>query len=374
MTCACSGKVVDDIQILIAKSEVSLTKRPTIDDVARHSGVGRTTVSRVLNNGPNVRDLVRERVMNSVEALGYTVNAQARNLATGLSHHIALIHATDEDAEPNSYYHSGLELGAMRACAENGFSLITQTANPSKPEDQRTIIQQAENGRFDGLILTPPFSDRVDLINAIVATDTPVVCISAGKDTQTLVPWVGINDYEAGQAIGHFLAERGHKCYAYIDGPIDHSSARMRLQGFLEALSHHGLSAQSVRVLQGNFTFRSGVEMAEILLSGGDRPTALVCANDDMAAGALLSAHKLNLAIPADISITGFDDTPVSRIVWPPLTTVHQPIRQFGARAVALLIDCLQGSQGMGDKKPLVSGGYVPFELVERLSTQALPL
>lgn len=347
-----------------------MTKRPTIDDVARHSGVGRTTVSRVLNNGPNVRDSVRERVMDSVNALGYTVNAQARNLASGVSRHIALIHATDEDAEPNSYYHSGLELGAMRACSENGLFLMTQTAHSSKPEDQSAIVQHAVSGRFDGIILTPPFSDREELIRAILATNTAVVCISAGPKTQAMAPWVGIHDFAAGQAIGHFLAERGHSRFAYINGPIEHSSARMRLDGFLDALSHHGVDADAVRVVQGNFTFKSGVESAEQLLSVEQRPTALVCANDDMAAGALLTAHKMNLAIPDDISITGFDDTPVSRIVWPPLTTVHQPIRQFGARAVELLIECMHGN---GKQNDLETDSYIPFELIERLSTKAMP-
>ncbi len=355
--------------IISRKSGFPLQKKPTIDDVARHSGVARTTVSRVLNNGPNVRDAVREKVLASVEALGYTVNAQARFLASGSARQIALIHATDEDAEPNSYYHSGLELGAMRACAEQGFTLMTQTANPSKPEDQRAIAALAESGRFDGIILTPPFSDRTDLIAAILAGPTSVACVSAGRQTQEQVPWVGIDDFAAGEAVGEFLADLGHSRFAYIDGPAAHRSARLRLDGFKAALNRHGLLRSDMRVEQGNFTFKSGVALAEKILTEGDRPSALICANDDMAAGALLSAHKLGLSIPGDVSIVGFDDTPVSRIVWPPLTTVHQPIRQFGARAVELLIASIRADQGQGNGVP--KGGFVPFTLVERLSTRA---
>lgn len=127
-----------------------LTKKPTIDDVAARAGVARTTVSRVLNNSPNVRDEVRDKVRAAMEGLGYQVNVQARYLASGSSRQLALVHATDLDVEPNSYYHSGLELGAMRACADLGYVLVTHTANPAKPEDRARIRRLAESGSQNG--------------------------------------------------------------------------------------------------------------------------------------------------------------------------------------------------------------------------------
>lgn len=345
-----------------------MTKKPTIDDVAVHAGVGRTTVSRVLNNGPNVRDEVRDRVRRAVTQLGYQVNAQARHLASGSGRQFALIHATDTEAEPNSYYNSGLELGALRACAEHGYSLVTHTANPSKKEDDLRIIDLVHSGQYDGLILTPPYSDNVDLVRSIMARNCPVVCVSAGPEVQRIAAWVGIDDKAAGRAIGDFLVRLGHRKFAYIDGLEAHVSAGLRFEGFAEALASAGMGSDAVAVARGNFTFKSGIELSAEMMAATVRPTALVCANDDMAAGALLTAHKLGLHIPQDISIVGFDDTPVSEIVWPPLTTVHQPIRQIGAKAVDELVASVQS--GFDDSRV---GTPVPFRLVERMSTMVTP-
>lgn len=343
-----------------------LTKKPTIDDVAARAGVARTTVSRVLNNSPNVRDEVRDKVRAAVEGLGYQVNVQARYLASGSSRQLALVHATDLDVEPNSYYHSGLELGAMRACADLGYVLVTHTANPAKPEDRARIRRLAESGSYDGVILTPPYSDDVELVESLRELDFPLVLISAGPEASKHAASVGIDDRKAGIELGQFLVREGHKSFAYIDGPTDHISAGLRLEGFMKAVADAGLDADVVKVLKGNFTFRAGVELSAQALGWLPRPSALVCANDDMAAGALFSAHRLGLNIPTDVSITGFDDTPVSEIVWPPLTTVHQPLRQIGAKAVELLVGAIQNKHDLAET---FGAMYVPFQLVERAST-----
>lgn len=342
-----------------------MTKKPTIDDVAARANVARTTVSRVLNNGPNVREEVRERVQAAIAELGYRVNAQARHLASGSGRQIGLIHATDTESEPNSYYHSGLELGAMRACAERGFTLVTHTAMPARESDRERIIDLARSGSYDGLILTPPYSDDIALIEAIKALDCPLVCISAGPEARDHTAWVSIDDRAAGHALGDYLVGQGHRRFAYIDGIEGHLSAGLRLEGFMEALTAAGIAPQAVEIVRGNFTFKSGVELSARILDRKDRPTALACANDDMAAGSLLTAHKIGLRIPGDISITGFDDTPVSEIVWPPLTTVHQPIRQLGARAVERLVAISSGK----DDEAKREAAYVPFWLIVRQST-----
>lgn len=303
--------------------------------------------------------------MQAVADLGYRVNVQARHLASGSGRQLALVYATDIDAEPNSYYHSGLELGAMRACAETGYSLSTHTVNSQRAGDRGRIVELGRQ-RYDGLILTPPFSDDVALIEALREIDCPVLCISAGPAARSVVPWVGIDDRQAGFELGAYLVGLGHRRFGYIDGLAGHASAGLRAEGFADALGEAGLASDAMTRYRGNFTFKSGVEISAEILSRPDRPTALVCANDDMAAGALLSAHKFGLQIPGDISITGFDDTPVSEIVWPPLTTIHQPLRQIGAKAVELLVASIEKRA----EPPLSANGhYVPFRLVERLST-----
>ena len=344
-------------------------KKPTIDDVAALSGVARTTVSRVLNGGPNVRAEVRDKVMRAVRMLDYKVNIQARSLAGGGSRTIAMVHESDIDAEPNSYYHSGLELGALRACAARGFAFNALGVNPRTPDYVSRVTEPVASGRADGIILTPPFSDDATLLEELGRLGRPVICVSAGPEFREKACSVGIDDEAAGHAIALHLLAAGHRRFGYIDGPEGHRSAAERLGGFRRALAEAGVDGSSLAVLRGNFTFRSGIELAERLLQQDPRPTALACANDDMAAGALLTIHRMKLSIPGEVAVTGFDDTPVSEIVWPPLTTIHQPIRRMGEQAVGLLADAL--AAGNGGVEP----GFHPvaYRLVTRESTGSVP-
>ncbi|PKP65322.1 MAG: LacI family transcriptional regulator [Alphaproteobacteria bacterium HGW-Alphaproteobacteria-7] len=344
-----------------------MDKKPTIDDVARAAGVARATVSRVLNSSPNTSERVRERVLQAVKDLGYQVNLQARQLASGSSRLVALIFAADADAEPNSYYHSAVELGAMRACSELGYGLIAHTLDPAKDVHRSRVLAMVDERRCDGLVLTPPFSDDAGLIRALKQRDAPFVLISAGPDARRLAHSVGIDDRQAGFELGEHLVRGGHRCFGFISGPQDHRSAALRLDGFLEALNHAGVDESCVTVAKGNFTFKSGIDCAEKLLASAERPTALACANDDMAAGALFSAHRIGLNVPSDLSITGFDDTPVSQIVWPPLTTIHQPLRVIGSKAVELLVGQIMHENGASDAAD--HQHLVPFQLIQRSST-----
>ncbi|MGV7122939.1 LacI family DNA-binding transcriptional regulator [Sphingopyxis sp. 550A] len=344
-----------------------MNKKPTIDDVAREAGVARATVSRVLNSSPNTSERVREKVLKAVAKLGYQVNHQARQLASGSTRVLAIVFAADAEVEPNSYYHSAIELGAMRAATELGFGLVAHTLDPSVDDHSSKIVALASQSRCDGIVLTPPFSDDGKLIGALREAGVALVLISAGPQTSSLAPSVGIDDKEAGRELGAYLYRQGHRRFGFIGGPSEHRSAALRLEGLREALNGKSHSDASIAVVEGNFTFRSGTELAAQLFDARDRPTVLVCANDDMAAGALFTAHRLGLNVPEDISITGFDDTPVSQIVWPPLTTIHQPLRQMGAKAVKLLVSAFAGENGSDEYRPTEK--FVPFEMILRQST-----
>lgn len=337
--------------------------KPTIDDVAALSGVGRTTVSRVLNNGPNVRPEVRLRVLQAVEALHYKVNTQARFLAGGRSQTLALVHASDPDAEPNSYYFSGLELGALRACAPEGFRLLMHGLNQHALNRIEAIFDFVRTHHCDGVILTPPFSDDRELHQALLTQQIAHVAVSPGEAVRRQVVGVGMDDEAAGYELTRYLLGLGHQRFAFIQGLENHASAESRYAGYGRALSEAGLSPLSMATTRGNFTFRAGADQAVRLLNVPQRPTALICANDDMATGALFAAHRMGLRLPADLSVVGFDDTPVSEVVWPPLTTIHQPIKQIGARAVERLIDLLNGAES-------ADAGFeaVPHRLVVRES------
>jgi LacI family transcriptional regulator len=334
----------------------------TIDDVAKAAGVARVTVSRVLNNEPNVRPQTRNRVHEAVEALGYSVNMQARALASGIGRQIMLVHAHDPDQEPNSYYNAGLELGALRACSALGFDLVTRAVDPHGGSAAGLLLAILERERPTGVVLSPPLADDIELLAQTRRLGLRVAAISAGEEARALVPSVGIDERSAGRAIGEHLLSLGHRRLGFVAGPEEHRSAALRYDGFLDAIRAASLVAEPWTV-GGDFTFKSGVEAAEQLLRDGTELTALACANDDMAAGAMLALHRAGIDIPSDISVMGFDDTPMSEIIWPPLTTIRQPIKQLAERAVHLLMQ----PRPPADERPPYE--MIAHELVVREST-----
>lgn len=340
-----------------------MTKRnSTIDDVAKVAGVARVTVSRVLNNGSNVRPETRDRVLRAVRMLRYSVNQQARALASGSSRQIMLIHAHSPELEPNSYYNSGLELGALRGCSSLGFDLVTRAVDPHDENRFRLFASIVKRERPAGLILSPPLSDDIKFIETARRAGVQVVAVSAGEDTRAVVLAVGIDERAGGRAVGRHLTALGHRRIGFIKGPAEHRAAALRYDGFLEALREAGIE-EDPWTADGDFTFKSGVEAADELLCNRARVTALACANDDMAAGAMLALHRAGLDIPTAMSVTGFDDTPMSEIVWPPLTTIRQPIKDLAERAVRMLARTQSGSH--------IHYDALPFELVARDSTAA---
>ncbi|MBB5711782.1 LacI family DNA-binding transcriptional regulator [Sphingomonas xinjiangensis] len=341
----------------------STGKRPTIDDVARLSGVGRATVSRVLNDGPNVSDKMRSRVLEAVETLGYQVNLQARFLAGGANRTVLLIFSSDTESEPNSYYQAALETGALRVCAQTGFELVTHSVVQSGADVETRILHLVEESRCRGVILTPPFSDWSNLVRLLTEAGTALVRISPGSSEDPGAPGVGMDDEAAGFALARHLLDLGHRRVGFIQGLAEHLSAERRFLGAMRAFKEEGLDENAIVSRRGNFTFKSGTDLLPELIATDPRPTAIICANDDTAVGALFAAHRDGLDVPRDLSIASFDDTPVSALVWPPLTTVHQPIQEMSARAMQIIA----GAGGSGGVAPQ-SCELLPFTIVERAS------
>lgn len=341
-----------------------MKRNSTIDDVARAAGVARVTVSRVLNNGSNVRPETRQRVQRAVEELGYSVNHQARALASGMGRQIMLIHALSPELEPNSYYNSGLELGALRGCSSLGFDLITRSVDPEDDQRFRLLSSIVDHESPAGIILSPPLSDDLQFIDLLHRAAVRVVAVSPGDRARHSVLAVGIDERAGGHAVGQHLTSLGHRRIAFIKGPPEHRAAALRYDGFVDALRDAAIDEEPWTA-SGDFTFKSGVEATEQLLGQRTEITAIACANDDMAAGVMLALHRARVEIPTSVSVTGFDDTPMSNIVWPPLTTIRQPIKDLAAHAVRLLIESPPNASGEPD--------FFPFELIVRESTFRSP-
>lgn len=331
----------------------------TIHDVAERAGVSIKTVSRVLNKEPNVRPATRERVLAAAESLHYRPSMSARSLAGSRSFLIALFWDN-----PSAHYIGDLQRGAVSRCREDGYHLVLEpldSAAPSAPEITRSTLMTL---RPDGAILTPPVCDRAAVLQALDEAGTPYVRIAPSRGVDRAAH-VHIDDRQAAYDMTLHLLELGHRDIAFIVGHPDHGASHSRREGFLQAMRDRGCQVRDDRMAQGFFSFQSGYQCAERFLAGDDRPTAIFASNDDMALGVLAAAHRQRLAVPTDLSVAGFDDTPAAVSSTPPLTTVRQPIFEMAAAAAEMLIN--------GEWDPSEPGRppsrLLPFHTVVREST-----
>lgn len=309
----------------------------TIDDVARAAGVSMKTVSRVVNREPGVREATRERVMAVISKMDYRPNQSARSLAGNRSYLIGLLF--DTTMAKQSYVLS-VQQGILARCRQAGYELMIHPCNYQEKrfeEDLRAIVKHT---RVDGLILIPPLSDLPLVGNTLAESGVPYVSISPAQPRDGH-PSVKTDDHRAARQLTEHLIRLGHRDIAFIAGDPDHHAVAQRLQGFREAMREAGIRLTRGSVAQGYNTFESGLGCTRSLLARKSRPTAIFAANDDMAAGAIRVAHEEGLSIPGDISIAGFDDSPVARQLWPALTTVRQPVRSMSEAAAGLLLDQL---------------------------------
>lgn len=292
------------------------------------------TVSRVLNNEPNVAQKTRERVQAVAAELHYSPNLAARGLASSKSYLIALIY----DNSPSPNYLTPVQAGAIDACREKGFHLVVEPLDLSGTEAGGEVERLLERLPVDGIILTSPLCDNPEILAILKRLKTPYVALSP-KLPNADMPVVKMDNTQAAQEMTTYLIRQGHEKIGIITGHSEHNSSALRYQGFVRAMEAAGLDVSPDWVVEGDFSFRSGVEAAEALLSRDERPTAIFACNDDMAAGVVSVATRKGMSIPEDLSIGGFDDTPLATIITPQLTTIRQPIHQMGHRAASLLIN-----------------------------------
>lgn len=343
-----------------------LTGSATIVDVAREAGVSIKTVSRVVNRESGVQEATRDRVQAVVDRLNYRPKLSARSLAGARSFLIGLLYY-----DPSASFVATVQQGATLRCREAGTHLVVESLHNDAPDLAQQVERMVAALRPDGMILTPPLCDNAQLLQALRGSHTPFVQISPERDLHG-IPSVRMNDTLAAEEITNLLLSLGHQHIAFVQGAPDQAASAMRLQGYVTALRAHGLEPNPDLLMPGDFTFPSGVAAAHKLLSGRQRPTAVFAANDEMALGVLAVAHRLGLAVPRELSIAGFDDSPAASLVWPPLTTVRQPIDAMARLAVEMLVEAQHLAQALGAEGLDTSPHRVlPHELVVRASTSA---
>lgn len=319
------------------------SKRATIIDVAQTAGVSTKTVSRVLNREPHVRHDLQERVRAAIAHLNYQPNVLAQGLVRRRSHLIGMIYEN-----PSPSYVVELQMGALERLKNERYRLVVLPVG-SVREHATEIVSLLRAAAVDGVVLAPPASDHPVVLRELDAAQLPYARVAPTRMLEK-GPSTMMDDVAAACDIARYLLSLGHRDIGIIKGDPTHSSSEARLIGYTQAFSAAGMFPRLDWIEQGQYTFQSGLDAARRLLERSDRPSAILAQNDDMAAGALMAARELGLDVPADVSIVGFDDSEVSRLVWPQLTTIRQPVFEMAAAATEMLLDQLEGN-GAGSKQ-----------------------
>jgi LacI family transcriptional regulator len=333
--------------------------RVTIIDVAREANVSFATVSRVVSGKGYVSAHTRERVMEAMTRIGYTVNRQARVLAGGRTQVIGLL-VRDLDTS----YIGEILKGIDEELAAASYDLMLYTTHQRKTRES-VYVNSLLNGMIDGLLMILPMAPEA-YVGSIRRRGFPFVLIDhEGLDHEG--PSVGATNRDgAAGAIRHLL-ELGHTRIGVIAGNLDMDSARERLAGCREALDEAGIELPPELLRVGDFHRSLAYQLTQEMLRLSDPPTAIFAANDVSAFGVMDAVRNAGLQIPDDLSIVGFDDIPDARWTFPPLTTVHQPMRLMGKRATRMLLDAIADPEVSGERIEL------PTELVVRGTTAPPP-
>ncbi|MHA6720015.1 LacI family DNA-binding transcriptional regulator [Sphingomonas sp. RS6] len=314
-----------------------MANRPTIKEVSKIAGVSFKTVSRVLNNEKHVSEETRRRVEEVVARLNFRPSHAARTLAGRKSFQVALLYDN-----PSPYYVFHIQAGALERCTELGYRLLMQPLDSGSPGVVQDVLALVDEAHLDGLILSPPLTESSALLDALDARGLPYVRIAPGvRKGHGLA--TGMDDIAAAREIVRHLIDQGHRSIGFISGPESHVSSADRLAGYRAELAAHGIAFDPALVVAGDYSFASGGQAARAMLARDPRPTAIFAGNDDMAAGALAAAHESDVAVPDALSIAGFDDSDLARAVWPPLTTIRQPVRELAYAAAGLMLDGTPG-------------------------------
>lgn len=333
---------------------------PTISDVARRAGVSMMTVSRVINSDERVRASTREAVQAVIDALNYRPNAAAQSLAGIGQFRIGLLYSN-----PSAAYLNEFLVGCLDEVSRAPAQLIVEKCEPG--QDEGAVAARLCASGIDGVLLPPPLCDSEAVISAVSHADLPAIRVGTWQVSPAFAA-VSIDGYRAALTMVEYIVGLGHHRIGFISGNPNQTASGRRRQGYRDGLEKAGIAYDPALVVPGLFTYRSGLEAAQHLLSLPEPPTAIFACNDDMAAATVAVAQRRGLAVPGDLTVCGFDDTALATTIWPDLTTIRQPIREMSRIGMEMLLDVARarrGGQQQTERKHVV----LDFELVCRSSS-----
>ncbi|MFF7646266.1 substrate-binding domain-containing protein [Streptomyces canus] len=334
-------------------------QRPTIITVAARAGVGRTTVSRVINGSELVSEKARAAVLAAIAELNYVPNSVARGLKTSRTNSVALVIPESESRLGSEPYFSAVIRGVSTALAETRTQLQLVLVRDQAERDQLT--ESVAERRVDGVLLVS-VHEHDPLPGLLEDMGLPTVLAGRRSSDESLSHVHSDNSGGASAAVNHLLAQ-GRRTVATISGPLDMDVARSRLQGWREALEKAGHEATDRLVASADFTEEGGAAAMRSLLERVPELDALFVASDVMAAGALAELRRQRRGVPDDVAVVGFDDSIIARHTNPPLTTVRQPVEEIGAMIAHILLE------EIGDPERPRRRVTLPTELVVRDSS-----
>jgi LacI family transcriptional regulator len=319
---------------------VPRVKRLTIREVAAAAGVSAQTVSRVINNRPDVAPETSERVREVIRQTGYAPNMLARGLTQGRSHVLAVV------AYGLDYFGPSFVLSAIeRRAAERGYAVMLNLLL----EPDAIKVDQLLNGlsarQVDGIIWAiPEVGDNRDLLRSRVAELSVPVILVGGMTGRPFLPSIAIDNAAIGRLATEHLIAGGGRRLGIITGPLSWWEARQRRAGWEQTLASHGIDPDDCTSYEGDWTVSSGAEAFVAMRTACREIDAIFASNDQMALGVLHAAHNLGLRVPEEMAVVGVDNIAESSHFWPPLTTVDQPLGRAGELAVEALDELISAS------------------------------
>ena len=329
-----------------AKAKAFKGKAATINDIARLAGVSKKTVSRIINRSPLVRADTREKVEALMREVGYTPDPMARGLAFRRAFLIGMVYDN-----PTAQYIVDMQYGALDALRGSGFELVVHPCDSRSPDYVAGVRRFVQQQKLHGVMLVPRVSEDqalCDMLNEIGCRYARIAAVSLDGPEKMVVT----HDRDGAAEVADYLQSLGHRDVAMITGPAAYRSAIERTEGFVSALQRRGIELPKSRLVEGGYTFESGLAAAEKLLSAKRPPTAIFCGNDEMAAGVYRVALRAGIQIPKQLSVVGYDDSTLASRLWPPLTSVRRDTRDTGRMAAAMLLQPESASRPLASVRP----------------------
>jgi LacI family transcriptional regulator len=354
--------------------ELPMTDRVTIQDIARLAGVSKATVSRVINQKPDVDKETRERIMTIMDEHDFVPNVAASGLAGGRTHLLGvLLPSLTWPLMPQIMFGIGEFVDTTM------YELVLYSMN--QKQDYPVVLNRIVSSRMTTALLAIFPGKAKEHLLRLHEQDFPIVIVD-DQDPPSSLPWVGTDHRAGAKAAVRHLIELGHRDIAHISGPRSYKVSQDRQAGYLEELQEAHIDVPPEFILEGDFKPPSGVVCGRKLLEGPKRPTAVFAGNDEMAYGVMKAAGDLGLRIPDDLSLVGFDDIGSAENMRPPLTTVRQPFNEMGQRSISLLLSLVEASRtrvppplhsmrGHGFDTPWVSPEPIRIQLPSTLVVRA---